>query len=45
LLAAGHRGAEYDAWLIRIRQGDQFGSGLVAVISNSKIAAPMDYIV
>ena len=30
LLALGHSGAEYDAWLIRINQGDQFGSGFVA---------------
>ena len=41
LLAAGHKGAEYDAWLIRI-QGDQFGSGFVAVNPNSKIPALMD---
>jgi GST-like protein len=41
LLAAGHAGAEYDAWLIRIN-GDQFGSGFVAVNPNSKIPALMD---
>jgi GST-like protein len=41
LLAAGHKGAEYDAWLIRI-QGDQFGSGFVAVNPNSKIPALLD---
>jgi len=39
LLALGHRGAEYDAWLIRIGNGDQFGSGFVAVNPNSKIPA------
>src|SRR6187397_2562576 len=43
LLAAGHSGAEYDAWLIRIGQGDQFGSGFVGVNPNSKIPALMDY--
>ena len=42
LLAAGHKGAEYDAWLIRIGQGEQFGSGFVAVNPNSKIPALMD---
>ena len=42
LLAAGHPGAEYDAWLIRISDGDQFGSGFVAVNPNSKIPALMD---
>jgi len=42
LLAAGHRGAEYDAWLIRIDNGDQFGSGFVSVNPNSKIPALMD---
>ncbi len=42
LLAAGHRGAEYDAWLIRIGNGDQFGSGFVAVNPNSKIPALVD---
>jgi GST-like protein len=41
LLAAGHSGAEYDAWLIRIN-GDQFGSGFVEVNPNSKIPALMD---
>jgi GST-like protein len=43
LLAAGHAGAEYDAWLIRIGEGDQFGSGFVAVNPNSKIPAMMDH--
>ncbi|WP_440534091.1 glutathione-dependent disulfide-bond oxidoreductase [Variovorax sp. YR566] len=42
LLALGHTGAEYDAWLIRISDGDQFGSGFVAVNPNSKIPALMD---
>jgi GST-like protein len=42
LLALGHRGAEYDAWLIRISEGEQFGSGFVAVNPNSKIPALMD---
>ncbi len=42
LLAAGHAGAEYDAWLIRIDQGDQFGSGFVEVNPNSKIPALVD---
>ena len=42
LLALGHRGAEYDAWLIRIGNGDQFSSGFVAVNPNSKIPALMD---
>ena len=42
LLALGHRGAEYDAWLIRIGEGDQFGSGFVAVNPNSKIPALVD---
>src|SRR5258707_6575671 len=42
LLALGHQGAEYDAWLIRIGEGDQFGSGFVAVNPNSKIPALMD---
>ena len=42
LLAAGHMGAEYDAWLIKIREGEQFGSGFVAVNPNSKIPALMD---
>jgi GST-like protein len=43
LLALGHVGAEYDAWLIRINDGDQFGSGFVAVNPNSKIPALMDH--
>ena len=42
LLALGHKGAEYDAWLINIGEGDQFGSGFVAVNPNSKIPALMD---
>jgi GSH-dependent disulfide-bond oxidoreductase len=42
LLALGHKGAEYDAWLIRIQEGDQFGSGFVAVNPNSKIPALVD---
>ena len=42
LLALGHAGAEYDAWLIRINEGDQFGSGFVAVNPNSKIPALVD---
>ncbi len=42
LLALGERGAEYDAWLIRISEGDQFGSGFVAVNPNSKIPALLD---
>ena len=42
LLALGHAGAEYDAWLIRINEGDQFGSGFVGVNPNSKIPALMD---
>jgi GST-like protein len=42
LLALGHKGAEYDAWLINIREGDQFGSGFVDVNPNSKIPALMD---
>jgi GST-like protein len=42
LLAKGHSGAEYDAWLIRIGQGEQFGSGFVAVNPNSKIPALLD---
>ena len=42
LLALGHQGAEYDAWLIRISDGDQFGSGFVAVNPNSKIPALVD---
>jgi len=43
LLALGVDGAEYDAWLIRINQGDQFGSGFVGVNPNSKIPALLDY--
>jgi GST-like protein len=42
LLALGHSGAEYDAWLINIREGDQFGSGFVDVNPNSKIPALVD---
>lgn len=42
LLALGHAGAEYDAWLIRIGDGDQFGSGFVAANPNSKIPALVD---
>jgi GSH-dependent disulfide-bond oxidoreductase len=42
LLALGHSGAEYDAWLIRIGAGDQFSSGFVAVNPNSKIPALLD---
>ena len=42
LLAAGFSGAEYDAWLINIGEGDQFGSGFVAVNPNSKIPALLD---
>jgi len=42
LLALGHSGAEYDAWLIQIGEGDQFGSGFVAVNPNSKIPALLD---
>lgn len=42
LLAAGHAGAEYDAWPIRIRDGEQFGSGFVEVNPNSKIPAMVD---
>ena len=43
LLAAGHTGAEYDAWLIKIMEGDQFGSGFVAANPNSKIPALVDH--
>ncbi len=43
LLALGHQGAEYDAWLINIGKGDQFGSGFVEVNPNSKIPALMDH--
>ena len=42
LLALGHSGAEYDAWLIRITEGDQFGSGFVGLNPNSKIPALLD---
>lgn len=42
LLELGHQGAEYDAWLIRISEGEQFGSGFVAVNPNSKIPALLD---
>ncbi len=42
LLALGHRGAEYDAWLIKIGDGDQFGTGFVAINPNSKIPALVD---
>ncbi len=42
LLALGHQGAEYDAWLIRIGDGDQFGSGFVGINPNSKIPALLD---
>jgi len=43
LLALGHRGAEYDAWLIRISEGEQFGSGFVAANPNSKIPVLVDH--
>jgi GST-like protein len=43
LLARGHQGAEYDAWLINIREGAQFSSGFVGVNPNSKIPALMDH--
>ena len=42
LLALGHAGAEYDAWLIKIGKGDQFGSGFVAMNPNSKIPVLVD---
>ena len=42
LLAAGHSDAEYDAWLINIGEGEQFGSGFVAINPNSKIPAMVD---
>ena len=42
LLAAGHSGAEYDAWLIKITEGNQFGSGFVEINPNSKIPALLD---
>ena len=43
LLALGHTGAEYDAYLIRIGEGEQFGSGFVEINPNSKIPAMMDH--
>ncbi|NML60126.1 glutathione-dependent disulfide-bond oxidoreductase [Massilia sp. RP-1-19] len=43
LLALGHTGAEYDAWLIRINEGDQFSSGFVDINPNSKIPALVDH--
>ncbi|MGV8936601.1 MAG: glutathione-dependent disulfide-bond oxidoreductase [Allorhizobium sp.] len=43
LLEAGHSGAEYDAWMINIGEGDQFGSGFVDINPNSKIPALMDH--
>jgi len=43
LLTLGHTGAEYDAWLIDIGEGDQFGSGFVDANPNSKIPAMMDH--
>jgi GST-like protein len=43
LLALGHKGAEYDAWLIRIGEGDQFSSGFVDINPNSKIPALLDH--
>jgi GSH-dependent disulfide-bond oxidoreductase len=43
LLAVGHMGAEYDAWLINIREGDQFGSGYVDINPNSKIPVMVDH--
>jgi GST-like protein len=43
LLAMGHAGAEYDAWLIRINEGNQFGSGFVAANPNSKIPTLVDH--
>jgi len=42
LLALGHTGAEYDDWLIKIGEGDQFGAGFVGVNPNSKIPALLD---
>jgi len=42
LLALGHRGAEYDAWIVNILEGDQFGSGFVGINPNSKIPALLD---
>ncbi len=43
LLAAGHAGAEYDAWLINIGEGDQFSSGFIDINPNNKIPALMDH--
>ena len=43
LLALGHKGAEYDAWLVNIQEGDQFGSGFVGANPNSKIPALVDH--
>ena len=43
LLAKGHTGAEYDAWLVKIRDGEQFGSGFVGANPNSKIPALVDH--
>ena len=43
LLELGHSGAEYDAWLVRINEGDQFGSGFVEANPNSKIPAMVDH--
>lgn len=43
LLAAGHEGAEYDAWIVRISESDQFSSGFVAINPNSKIPAMVDH--
>ena len=43
LLAAGHAGAEYDAWMINIGEGEQFGSGFVDINPNSKIPALVDH--
>ncbi len=43
LLEAGHSGADYDAWLVNIQEGDQFGSGFVDINPNSKIPALMDF--
>jgi len=43
LLAAGHSGAEYDAWIVQINKGEQFGSGYVAANPNSKIPVLMDH--
>lgn len=43
LLALGHSGAEYDAWLVRINEGEQFGSGFVAANPNSKIPVMVDH--